>query len=149
MTVNISIRTLIPILLLLSCLSLASGASAQPSSKPYTEEYYYKVKWGYQEEFLALFRKYHYPILKKQMELGRILSVRVESPQIHFTEEGRWDYRVTVVWKDQLTPFDDFDGKALIRQLYPDQETFKKEEQRRFELLLAHWDLPVSSIKMD
>jgi len=28
----------------------------------------------------------------------------------------------------------------MIKQLYPDQETYKKEEQRRFEILDAHWD---------
>lgn len=149
MTARFNIRTYVSVLLLFTSLAMAPAASAQASSKPYTEEYYYKVKWGFQEEFLTLFRKNHYPILKKQMELGRILSVRVEAPQIHFTEDGRWDYRVTVVWKDQLTPFDDFDGKALIRQLYPDQETFKREEQRRFELLLAHWDLPINALKFD
>jgi len=32
--------------------------------------------------------------------------------------------------------------------LYPDQETFKKEEQRRFEILLAHWDVPVSPVPL-
>jgi hypothetical protein len=63
-------------------------------------------------------------------------------------EEGRWDYRVTVTWKDRLTPFDTFDGKALIQELYPDQQTFKAEEKRRFELLIAHWDVAVSEIKL-
>jgi len=28
---------------------------------------------------------------------------------------------------------------VVIKQLYPDQETYKKEEQRRFEILDAHW----------
>ena len=31
----------------------------------------------------------------------------------------------------------------IARRLYPDQDTFKAEEQRRFELLDAHWDVPV------
>ena len=34
-------------------------------------------------------------------------------------------------------------GPELVRELYADQETFKKEEQRRFELLEAHMDVPV------
>jgi hypothetical protein len=34
----------------------------------------------------------------------------------------------------------------MTRQLWPDQDTYKKEEQRRFEILLAHWDLPVSDV---
>ena len=36
--------------------------------------------------------------------------------------------------------------ESLIKKLWPDQETYKREEQRRFEILLAHWDLPVSEI---
>ena len=40
---------------------------------------------------------------------------------------------------------DGFDSRRLIKQLYPDQDTYKKEEQRRFEILEAHWDLPVKA----
>jgi hypothetical protein len=36
--------------------------------------------------------------------------------------------------------------EADIKQLWPDQETYKHEEQRRFEILLAHWDLPVTDV---
>jgi hypothetical protein len=34
----------------------------------------------------------------------------------------------------------------MIKQLWPDQAMFTREEQRRFEILLAHWDLPVTNI---
>ena len=37
----------------------------------------------------------------------------------------------------------DFDTSDIVEELYPDQELFKKEEQRRFELLLEHKDVPV------
>jgi hypothetical protein len=30
--------------------------------------------------------------------------------------------------------------------LWPDQATYQKEEQRRFEILISHWDLPVTDI---
>ena len=35
-------------------------------------EYYYKTKWGHADEFLKLFKKNHYPVLKKETEMGRI-----------------------------------------------------------------------------
>ena len=38
------------------------------------------------------------------------------------------------------------DEETLIKQLWPDQETYKREEQRRFVILQAHWDLPVTNI---
>src|SRR5215472_8306746 len=49
--------------------------------QPYAIEYYYKAKWGHAEEFLALFKKNHYPVLKKEMELGRMLKVSMVTPR--------------------------------------------------------------------
>ena len=117
--------------------------------KPVVIEYYYKAKWGYADEFIKLFKKNHYPVLKKQIEMGRILQVTVATPRFHNTEDGRWDYRVTLTFKNSQTAFGEFDSEPINRELYPDQETFKKEEQRRFEILLAHWDLPVNPVDLD
>ena len=129
--------------------SAAAFAQAAPAPKPFVIEYYYKVKWGHQQEFFELFKKNHYPLLKKQIEMGRMLSVSVAAPRYHMTESARWDYRVTIVFKDAATAFGPFDGDALVKQLYPDQATYDKEEQRRFELLEEHTDIPVVTIDMD
>ena len=88
-------------------------------------------------------------VLKKEVEMGRMLRVSAVSPVYHPTEDGRWDYRVTIVYKNAVIAHDGFDSASLIRQLYPDQETYKKEEQRRFEILDAHWDLPVKDVDLD
>jgi hypothetical protein len=127
---------------------LAQGAPPQAAAnQPYTMEYYYKVQWGRQQEFLQLFLKNHYPLLQKEVESGRILSVRIETPANHMTEESRWDYRVTLVFKSSaLATTANPDEAAMIRQLWPDQATFTREEQRRFEILLSHWDLPVTDV---
>jgi hypothetical protein len=101
---------------------------------------------GYADEFIRLFKKNHYPVLKKERELGRILQVTATTPKYHATEDGRWDYRVTLVWKNVGVTNDGFDAQPLIKQLFPDQETFKKEEQRRFEILAGHWDAPVVDV---
>ena len=81
--------------------------------------------------------------------MGRILQVTAVTPRFHNTEEGRWDYRVTIVFRNATIAFSDFDSEPLNKELYPDQETFKKEEQRRFEILLAHWDLPVNTLDLE
>lgn len=124
------------------------GAPAHGSAdQPYSVEYYYKVQWGHQQEFLQLFLKNHYPLLKKQVESGRMLSVKVETPANHMTEESRWDYRVTIKFKNStLGTTANPDEERLIKQLWPDQAAYKREEQRRFEILLAHWDLPVTDV---
>jgi hypothetical protein len=139
------------VVLLLSFLAVpvfAQGAPPQASAdQPYTMEYYYKVQWGHQQEFLQLFLKNHYPLLKKEVELGRMLSVKIETPANHMTEDSRWDYRVTLKFKNStVATTSNPDEESQIKQLWPDQETYKREEQRRFEILLAHWDLPVSDV---
>jgi hypothetical protein len=144
-------------LLVIACLvffaSLSGSLKAQgapPQSgvdQPYTVEYYYKVRWGYQQEFLDLFLKNHYPLLQKLVSTGRMLSVKIESPAYHTTEEGRWGYRVTIRFKNStVATTSNPDEESMIRELWPDQSTYKREEQRRFEILLAHWDLPVTDI---
>ncbi|HEV2116621.1 MAG TPA: hypothetical protein VGR48_11380 [Terriglobales bacterium] len=127
---------------------LAQGAPPQGgANQPYTMEYYYKVQWGHQQEFLNLFLKNHYPLLKKEVESGRMLGVKIETPANHMTEDARWDYRVTIRFKNStVATTADPHEEGLIKQLWPDQETYKREEQRRFEILLAHWDLPVTDI---
>jgi hypothetical protein len=116
---------------------------------PFVVEYYYKAKWGHADEFLRLFRKNHYPVLKKQVEMGRMLKVWMDRPRYHTTEDGRWDYRVTIVFKNAAVANEVFDEDALKKQLFPDQETYAREEQRRFEILDAHWDLPVRPVDLE
>lgn len=139
------------LLLLISVSTLTLVAQGPPpqtaADQPYTMEYYYKVQWGHQQEFLDLFLKNHYPLLKKSVESGRIISIKIETPANHMPEEARWDYRVTLRFKNSTaatTP--NPDEATQIKQLWPDQATYKREEQRRFEILLAHWDLPMTDI---
>lgn len=142
-------RIFFALLLSVSTVSLfAQGAPPQGAAdQPYTMEYYYKVQWGHQQEFLQLFLKNHYPLLLKNVETGRAISVKIEQPANHGTEDGRWDYRVTIRFKNStLATTANPDEDRLIKQLWPDQEKYKREEQRRFEVLLAHWDLPVTDI---
>jgi hypothetical protein len=126
-----------------------SGSGGEGNGQPFVIEYYYKAKWGHADEFLALFKKNHYPVLKKEMELGRMLKVSMAAPRYHTTEDGRWDFRVTIVFKNAAIANDNFDSGPLIKQLFPDQELYKKEEQRRFEILDAHWDLPIKEVDLD
>lgn len=126
----------------------AEGAPPQGGAdQPYTVEYYYKVQWGHQQEFLDLFLKNHFPLLRKIESTGRITSLKIESPAYHTTEDGRWDYRVTIQYKNStLATIANPDEDKLKLELWPDQATYKREEQRRFEILLSHWDLPVTDI---
>jgi len=124
------------------------GAPPQGSAdQPYVMEFYYKVQWGHQKEFLDLFLKNHFPLLEEIQKSGRIVALKIETPANHMTEDARWDYRVTITYKNSaLATTANPEEAALIKKLYPDQVSYQREEQRRFEILLAHWDLPVSNI---
>ncbi len=127
---------------------IAQGAPPQGGAdQPYTVEYYYKVQWGHQKEFLELFLKNHYPLLQKIVGTGRMLSVKIETPAYHTTEDGRWDYRVTIRFKNStVATTANPEEEAMIKELWPDQAQYNAEEQRRFEILVSHWDLPVTEI---
>lgn len=135
--------------ILVTCLP-PQRADAQANSKredaaaaPFAVEYYYKVKWGHFDEFMELYKRNHYPILQRMQKLGRIVSMSAAYPVNHAGESSRWDFRFTIVWKDAATAHEVFDDSSIKKELYPDQEKFRQEERRRFELLLEHMDVPV------
>ena len=138
------------LLLFLTLLPMSLPAQSAPETgKPFVVEYYYKAKWGYADEFLQLYKKNHYPLLKKQVEMGRMLKVWMDQPRYHTTEDGRWDYRVTIVFKNSTVANEPFDEDAMKKQLWPDQAAYAKEEQRRFEILAGHWDVPIKNVELD
>jgi hypothetical protein len=144
------ISATLPIFMLaLTAMAFAQAPPAPDPEKPYVMEYYYKIHWGHQEEFLELFKKNHYPVLRKEIAQGRILSVRMDTPAFHMPEQERWDYRVTIVFRNAQAAYTPADEHALQLELFPDQATFRREEQRRFEILEAHWDLALSQIALD
>jgi hypothetical protein len=151
-----SIRWYVPLLIAAATLAFpirssvqASPAAQEPKERPFVVEYYYKAKWGHADEFIALFKKNHYPLLKKEVELGRILKVFAVAPRYHTTEDGRWDYRTTIIFKNAEIAHDNFDSAALLKQLFPDQAAYQREEQHRFEILDAHWDVPIKDVDLD
>ncbi len=111
--------------------------------KPVQVAYYYKVRWGFQQEFERLFFKNHYPILKDQKQ--RIRDVQVFRPTYHGDGRSDWTFLVVITYADWAA-LKSIDEEAIARRLYPDQETFKKEEQRRFEIVDAHWDVPLTPV---
>src|SRR4029079_9969695 len=116
--------TLVLSLLLVASPIAAQGAPPQGgTNQPYTMEYYYKVQWGHQQEFLQLFLKNHYPLLMDAVKTGRMVSVKIETPANHMTEDARWDYRVTIKFKNStVATTADTDEQIAIKRLWPDQD---------------------------
>ncbi len=110
--------------------------------------YFYKVKWGHQEEFVDLFKKNHYPVLMAQKETGRVAAVRTFVPAYHGDGRADWTFAVEITYRDLAAMNAPSGEEAIVKRFYPDQATFKKEEQRRFEILDAHWDVPLNEVEL-
>jgi hypothetical protein len=136
----------------LACLLGSLTAGAQAPAKQATSEakatwYFYTVKWGLQDEFLDLFQRNHYPILKAKEKAGRYASVRTMVPEFHGDGRADWTFAVELVVPPNApaTPTDE----EIIAKMYPDRAKFLREEQRRFEILTAHWDVPLNRVDFD
>ena len=132
---------------------LAINANGQSNLKPsedyFTIENFYKVKWGFADEFINLWKTNHYPLLKKAMEKGDIISIEAEKPKLHSGEDTRWDFKVSITYKNAKLAFDNNLTTPYKAQLYPDLDKLAKDEQHRFELLIAHWDVMVDKIELN
>ena len=127
--------------------ALLAAVPALAQEAPVTVAYYYKVRWGFQEEFERLFFKNHYPVLKEQMgPSGRIRFVNVYKPTFHGEGRADWTFLVVIQFSGWGVLGGPSPDAEIARRLFPDQETFRREEQRRFEILDAHWDVPLSAV---
>lgn len=115
-------------------------AAASADEKPYLVEWAYKVKWGYVDEFWELFKKYQIATLNREKELGYVISYTVYRPGLHTGEDTRWEFRLIITYRNQASSGH---GNEVERQLFPDQATEKREENRRWQITEAHYDLPI------
>jgi hypothetical protein len=62
--------------------------------------YFYRTKWGAHDEFVALFRKNHWPILREDLANGRFVDVRMATPRFHGDGRADWDVLVSITYRD-------------------------------------------------
>jgi hypothetical protein len=127
---------------------MQAPAAQSAATSERTVWYFYKVKWGYQDEFVDLFKKNHLPVLNAQKEAGRMTAVRTFVPTYHGDGRADWTFAVAITFRDTAAMTGPSGEDAIVKRLYPDQATFKKEEQRRFEIVEAHWDVPLNEMSL-
>lgn len=110
------------------------------SDGPVEVQYYYRTRWGCHDEFVELFLRNHWPILREQWAAGRYTNVELFTPRFHGEGGADWDVLVTITYRDWAA-IQEHSDPSLVTRLYPDQAAFREEERRRFELLEAHWDV--------
>ena len=119
-----------------------------PDGRPVTIAYFYRARWGHHDEFLDLFRRNHWPILREQLRAGRFLDVRLYAPRFHGDGRADWTALVTITYRDWAA-VEGHSEQEIAERLFPDQERYRAEERRRFELLDAHWDVPLEELPLD
>jgi len=115
--------------------------------RPVTVQYFYKIRWGFKDEWLELFRRNHWPLLRAGVSSGRMLDVSLHQPRMHGDGRADWDVLVTITYRD-WSAIEDHSEAELITHLFPDRHLHRAEEQRRFELLDAHWDVPLEELDL-
>ncbi|MGA2985247.1 MAG: hypothetical protein ABSG32_15660 [Terriglobia bacterium] len=112
-------------------------------------EYYYKLAPAAGAEWLALYKKNHNPILEQLIKEGILKSEKLYERRFH-AETPAWDYKIVMVWRDWAALEEAHVRDPQIkRELYPDQEEHKRQEKRRWELTLGHWDDVLKEVPLD
>ena len=124
---------------LMTTMSLA----AQAAETPYQVEWVYHIQSGHEGEWWKIFQKYQIATLDREKQLGFVSNYIVEKPGLHTSEDARWNYRVVITFPSYEASR--HEGE-VERQLFPDRAAMHRDEDRRGELTVNHWDLPIRQI---
>ena len=120
--------------------SFSQANNGAGEDKPEVHVDFYKLPPGRQDEWLALYKKSHFPMMKWELEHGQIISETVYTRAIHELSPS-WDIAIMIVLppagqrkKPEVT------RAQLIRKLYPNLDEYVKEKKQRWSLTLEHWD---------
>lgn len=117
----------------------AQAQNGRGADKPRVSVSYYKTPPGRQDEWLALYKKYHRPIMEHHLKIGVTLSSKIYAAGNHAPGQP-WDIAII-----NISPPAGQGPKApprgeLIKQLFPDLEDYVRGERERWALTIDHWD---------
>lgn len=102
---------------------------------------FYSIKSGYEDEWLALYMNWHYPLMEYALEHGTLLEHKLFVPDGHGADEP-WSFAVSFLYpaaQDRKPA--PLDRAQQIRELFGDRiDDYVAGEKRRWELTTKHWD---------
>lgn len=101
---------------------------------------YYKVPPGKQDKRLALYHKYHYPIMEYSLDKGLAISEQIFTRKQH---ELSPDLDIMIIFATpppSKAKHDDKTRGEVIRQLFPDVDDYVRGEKASWALTLQHSD---------
>jgi len=118
----------------------AQAQNGRGIGKPRVSVSYYKTPPGRQDEWLALYKKYHRPIMQYQLDRGVTLSSKIFTAGNHSPGQP-WDIAIINISPPAgSAPKLELTRGELIRKLFPDQDDYVKGERARWALTIDHWD---------
>ena len=110
---------------------------------------FYKVPPGRQDEWLALYKKNHYPIMQYQKAHGQVISETIYTRAVHELSPS-WDFAIVIVAPPaDKRPKPEYSRSQLIRKFFPDVDDYVKGEKARWSLTLEHWDESWTEVDID
>ncbi len=101
---------------------------------------YYKAPPGRQDEWLALYKKYHRPIMDFQIQKGVTISSTLYATKSH-SPGMPWDFVIINISPPEgQGPKLGMTRAEVIRKLFPDIEDYVRGERQRWALTVNHWD---------
>jgi hypothetical protein len=119
--------------------SLRAQAPSTAAAGERTVWYFYRVTWGHQDEFVELFKKNHYPVLKEQMG-DRLVRFKAYVPQFHGDGRADWTFATEIVFKNDAIFMGPSPEQAIVKRLFPDAAKFRGRSAA-LRIVDAHWDI--------
>ncbi len=105
------------------------------------------MQLGKHDEWLALFNKWHYPLVQEMKREGTISDFKLLIPNVHGRDAG-WDI-AAITFGGRGGPKAKVGTAQRIRNVFPDIMAFEKGEKERWVLTVEHWDELTSEIDMN
>jgi hypothetical protein len=101
---------------------------------------FYHIAAGRQDEWLALYKKYHYPIMQYEIKQGLVKSETMYKRGIHELSPA-WDFVAVIVYRDLDAEVEVEKERAqVMKTVFPDKADFEAGDRKRWELTTEHWD---------
>ena len=155
MTIMKLLKVIAPLIMLGVAPMLSTQASAQAMSGRQLEDRnvvnisYYKTPPGMQDEWMALYLKWHRPIMDYLIQRGWTLSSTVYANTNH-TRDPDWDFLIISVGpapQDKEKSRDMIRGQ-ILQHLYPDLNAYYEGEKARWAMTEDHWDLDMVEVDL-
>jgi len=109
---------------------------------------FYRIAAGRQDEWLALYKKYHYPIMQYEIKQGLVKSETMYKRGVHELSPA-WDFVAVIVYRDLDAEVEVEKERAqVMKTVFPDKADFEAGDRKRWELTTEHWDEKLVEVPM-